>query len=568
MQGQPASRSIASRRSSVLLVFLAATLLWATPAHAAKKRVVVLGFSGPQAAGAEATVGTIVSTKNTLVSAAQYSKSQKRLRLKSPTNANVAKIAADIQVDAIIAGVVQRKGARWQLMLVVREGASGAAVGTLNVPLRSPRIDTRAKQDIASVLLPAIAKTSPIGGGGGAVASNGGGGRKKKKIVAPPPEDDTTTDDSATTDEEPEPPPPPKKHKKKVVQETTDDEETPAPPPPKKKVHKKKPDSEDENPLTPAPDESSDDSSDEPTPHKTKKIASNDDESSSDDTSDDSAVVRKKKHHDDDGGAPVGIVGGKYARNAGADLAAGMSFTGRTLTFNFSSSLMPNQQPNGYKGAVVPGVFVNAEVYPLAFSKPSSIGAGVGLALELDRVISLQSRLGAMTYPTSQTAYGVGLRFRLPLGKKPTLPSLKFGAGLQHLDFTISAPAGSIDLPNVSYSYVDLLAGMRVPLGTPKFSLDLAFRFLAVLASGDFSNTSTGYGTGTTSGVDIMTGLEVRPTDRLTIRAGFRYTRIAFAFDGNGDNLSTNRDMDPSTKDVGGALDQYIGGYATVGWLF
>jgi hypothetical protein len=45
------------------------------------------------------------------------------------------------------------------------------------------------------------------------------------------------------------------------------------------------------------------------------------------------------------------------------------------------------------------------------------------------------------------------------------------------------------------------------------------------------------------------------------------YQRMAFSFDGTGAK-SNNLDMDPGSKDVGGALDLYLGGYVTTGYLF
>jgi hypothetical protein len=554
----PVSRSNGFAKSSV--AFLAALVLLVLTAHvaeAAKKRVVVLGFSGPQASGAEATVGTVVASKNTLVSAAQYTKSQQRLRLKAPTNANVARIAADLQVDAIVAGMVQRKGAHWALTLIVREGLSGGAIATLNVPLRSPRIDVKAKQDITAQLLPAIAKTSSISGGG-AVASTGR--TRHKKVVAPPPEDDTSAggdDSSGDTSTDEEPAPPPKKKHKKVVEEDSSSDEEPAPPP---KKHKKKVDTEDENPLATSDDSSSGDSS---SGDGEKKVASNDGDDSSDSEGDSAVVHKKKKHADDDAGAMT-MIGSKYARTSGADLAAGMSFEGRNLSFNYSSSLMSGQQPNAYKGAVVPGLFVNAELYPLAFGKPQSVGAGFGIAVDVDRIITLKSKLGSQEFATTQTAYGVGLRFRLPLGKKPTLPTIKLAAGYRHLDFTIDHGMTDIGLPNVNYSMIDLGGGIRLPLGTTKLAIEGLFKYLDILSAGEFTS-NTGYGGGSAAGIEVVAGIEIKPTDRLTLRAGFQYTRVAYSF--SQVNALTDRDGD-GVKDVGGALDTYTGGYATVGWLF
>jgi hypothetical protein len=50
-------------------------------------------------------------------------------------------------------------------------------------------------------------------------------------------------------------------------------------------------------------------------------------------------------------------------------------------------------------------------------------------------------------------------------------------------------------------------------------------------------------------------------------RAAFRYETISLAFNGDG-TQSNARDGDPMTIDVQGARDSYIGGFATVGFVY
>lgn len=534
----------------------------APPAHAAKKRVVVLGFSGPQAGKAEVAVGGVVARKYTLVSAGQYSKAQKKLRLKKPSNANVARIANEIQVDAIVAGSVKRKGARWSLVLVVREGATGNSIGTIKITLRSPRIDAKAKQDIIAQLLPAIGRTADVAGSGGGraskkvakatKASKATKGKKKKTVVV---EEEEVADE----EEEEEAPPPPKKAKKgkkvaKVVAPSPDpeaeDEDTPTI------------DSEDERPPgMEDPD--------------AEEVASNDDGESEESEESDSAIRKKKRRADDDGddegGAGAVRRRDRYARRAGLDIAAGVSFVGRSMTFTADPALA--DQPNGYDGRIVPGAFFNAELYPLALGGGKHNGplAGLGAAVTVDRVISIKSKIddpaapmGFVEFATTQTAWGVGLRYRLPIGSRPTLPTVKLGFGYNHLDFTIDTGAMDIDLPNVAYSYIDAGGSVRVPLGE-RLAIEATGRYLVVVASGDIS-LPTNYGGGKVNGLDVSGSLEYRPTPRFTLRGGARYMRIAFDFDGTG-NDTTMRDMDPD-QDVGGALDVYLGFFATAGYLF
>lgn len=493
-----ASRSNGSARNRLLgLLVAGAVLLAASPAWA-KKRVVVLGFSGPQSGKAEAAVAKVVKKKHTIISAKKYSQAQKKLRLKKPSNGNVAKIAAEIQADAIVSGQVKRKGARWSLVLKVREGATGKVIDTINIPLRAPRVDARAREDIASQLLPAIARAD---GPGGAVAKK----------------------------------------------------------PPKKKPPKKRPDPVEEEP---AYDDEAVPGIDEEPEEEPEEVASNDDYDRDPDTS-----IRKRRRDDDD--TPDVIVGGRHARHAAVDLGVGMSFIGRNMTFTFKDTLTDMEKPNGYAGSPVPGAYVSAEVYPLAFGGGRGILTGLGVGVVFDRVFVLKSRYKAEEYDTTQSRWGIGVRFRFPFGNKPTLPTLKLAAGYSKLDFNIDTGGMDIDLPNVAYSYYDVGLALRVPLGLPTVALNVDARYLAISSAGEFSSMDN-YGGGTIAGVDVDAGLEVRPVPRVAVRGGVRYLRVAFDFDGTGadtkrDSLPTPADDD---QDVGGALDEYLGGYVTASYLF
>lgn len=515
---QAASRSSGSARSRrrrggvVAAVAAFAVVLLAGAPASARRRVVVMGFDGPQAGKAEAAVARVVKKKYDLVPAEKYTKAQKKLRLKKQTNANVAKIAAEIQIDAIVSGSVKRRGARWSLILRVREGASGGVVDTITIPLRAPRVDKRAEEDIAAQLLPSIGRVTPVGGGGaddGASARKGKKGDKKKKRPAEPEDDED--DDGSIADDSPPPPP---------VRET--------------------------------------------------RVAA-----AGDDDDDPDTAIRKKKRGgggDDDGGFAAA---GRWDRHAALDVAAGMSFSSRNLSFTYKDSLTDSQQPNSYRGGIVPGPFVAIEAYPLAFGGKRGALANLGVTLTYDTFIRIggvlepnaryQDETGMVhTYNTSQSRFGVGVRYRLPLGDKPTMPTLRLGGGYNRLSFRIETGGMDIDLPDVGYSYLDVGAGARVPLGTTRLALNADLKYLIVSDAGAFSRMEE-YGGGSIAGVDVDAGLEFRPLARLVLRGGFRYQRIAFDFDGTG--TGTERDG-MMGQDVGGALDTYVGGYVTAGYLF
>ena len=153
----------------------------------------------------------------------------------------------------------------------------------------------------------------------------------------------------------------------------------------------------------------------------------------------------------------------------------------------------------------------------------------------------------------------MGLRYKLPIGKK----TLRFAAGYDRLSHTVDAEGQPLTLPDVDYTYVDLGAGIRVPVDD-RFAVDADGRYLHVLDAGEISGQDA-YGSGTVRGVDLEAAVSYAATERLEIRAGIHYLRMAFAFDGSG--AMTDLDGDPD-KDVGGAADTWIGGFVTGGISF
>jgi hypothetical protein len=498
-------------------------LTLASSAAWAKKRVVVLDFSGPQAGKAESAVIAAVKKKHTVVSAGQYTKAQKKLKAKKQTNKNVAKVAAEIQVDAVVTGVMKKKGGKWTLTVTVREGASGKVKGTAKIILRAPRMDARAKEDIDDKVLPIIGKVRSIAGGEADAGGDDSGGG----------DDEVASNDEGGGDDE----------------GSSDEEEKP----------KKGKGGGDESAESGGGDSGEEEAA--PGVDDEKTVASNDEANAGGDS-----AVTKSTGGDGDGDAAGGIAGTKYARHGAFQLEVGMSAIGRSLTFTTKASLAATEQPNGYDGAIVPGGMVMGELYPLAFGNPRGALAGIGLTFVFDRVFLLKSKYGTDEYDTTQQRFGVGLRYRLPIGKSATGPTLHVGIGYNKLSFVIddSAAVMPIGLPDVDYTYIDPGLGVRLPLGTPKFALLADAKYMVVLDSGDMQ-AQANYGTGTVSGLDVDAGLEFRVMPRLPLHLGFHYIRVAYDFDGSG--TQTNRDAEAG-QDVGGALDVYLGGYVSAGYIF
>lgn len=410
------------------LLAAALILTMTTVAHAGKRRVAVEPFDGPGklARRAHAAVTEIVQRDHELVD-------------------------PDEPADAIVSGVVRRKGKRVTLVLTVRAAATGETVDTLRVPLRGGKLAGAARARLEGDLLDLIAWVEP----------------------APAPE--------------PEPVP-------TLVEPTVIEPDV------------------------------------EPEPRVSRGVE----------------LERPR-----DPARPT------------LELGAGVSVISRDLSFSHQASLAMSERPLGYDGSPVGGLYLAGELYPAALAGRAGDGAlgNLGVAFAFDRAMSVTSRHddGAMEreFDTSQVRMGVGVRYRVMLGNT----AVKAAAGYNKLSHDIDTGGAALALPNVSYSYLDLGAGVRHPL-TDRVAVTGDARYLNVLGAGAIVEADA-YGAATVNGVDLDAGLQWRATDRISVRGGVRYLRMGFSFEGTG-AMSTDLDGDPD-QDVGGASDVYLGGYLLAG---
>jgi hypothetical protein len=528
-----------------MLCVVASIWLGAATEAWAKKRVVLLKFEGLGSDSMQDAVADVLQRENTIVSDSAFRRSQKRLGVRKLSEIGYARVAADVQADAIVTGTLARAGRRWRLALVVREGRSGEMTATLVVQLRSAVPDEAAKNEIAAQVLPVIQNTVPIGGEDVDEGSDPGQpprGRKQVPVAtAPPPSPSAAA----------APPPPP------------------APAPSAAQSSPLAPGTASTLPPLPAP----------PAPQPAPPAARPPELALRSGTTDpvaaaaaaprpappgDAQVARRAR----DAGAPAGgdLINDRRARHAPIDLALESEVSLRTMSFAFSDALTMAQRPNGYAGTPVPSLGLQGEVYPFSFGDaPNAAAAGLGFAFHFDRVFLLKSKLGTTFYDTAQTRYGGGLRYRVNFGSRARLPTLTFIAGYSHLEFAIQHGSDNIDLPNVAYDYLELGLRLRVPFASWG-SIFLDGRYLFVLGTGEIGDPMQ-YGPGGAFGLDGAAGFEIRPAPRHVIRLAGRAQYMQLDFDGTG-FLSRNRDNDPSTRDVTGATDTYLGGWISYGYLF
>jgi hypothetical protein len=242
---------------------------------------------------------------------------------------------------------------------------------------------------------------------------------------------------------------------------------------------------------------------------------------------------------------------------------------GRKLTF---TSRVFDQAPRGYQGPFVPGGHVAGVVYPLALLDRSGPAAGLGVDFEYDQVASLTTRTSQamdIALPTNEMHWMVGARYRIAFGHHADSLSIALGVDYGRRVFAVNRsnlPAGAVlDIPDVDYRIIAPELGFRIPLG-PRVMLTADARALLFRSAGPIQ-TEAEYGAAKITGGEGAAGLEIAITRNVSVHLAGTATVIGFAFVGNGQQ-SSNRDGDPTTKDVGGALDQYIGGTATLGIMY
>jgi hypothetical protein len=136
------SRSIALRAVSILVAVALAALAGARASAGAEERplIAVVPFTGPQARAAEAVVVRALRRRAQLVPPSKWQASASKLFAATHNPEDVASVAEDVGARVVVTGVVKREGRAWQLVVSVRDGASGRSRDKLKYSLRSPRI--------------------------------------------------------------------------------------------------------------------------------------------------------------------------------------------------------------------------------------------------------------------------------------------------------------------------------------------------------------------------------------------------------------------------------------------
>ncbi|MBZ0238844.1 MAG: hypothetical protein K8M05_41420, partial [Deltaproteobacteria bacterium] len=214
------------------------------------------------------------------------------------------------------------------------------------------------------------------------------------------------------------------------------------------------------------------------------------------------------------------------------------------------------------------GVHATGELYPLSGSLS---GLGLGFvaekALTVSHDVPAADAVSGASASASQLRWGVGLRYRQPLGAAGT--ALTAGLGYNELVFAmdrqVTLPPAMAGTPDTHYRYLDPSLSLHQPLAAHT-ALVATVRAWLFLDAGAIVQHEE-YGQADLTGFDAELALEYTLAARYPLRAGARYGVIGYDFVGDGERARAD-DGDRSTLDIGGARDRYLACALTAGYLW
>jgi hypothetical protein len=541
------SSKLTVSRSSRVLVAIAVLLLTTGVAAAGRKRVAVLDFEGADAEKVQKGVVALIKKSHTVVTQDKWDDAASDLGASSLSEKNIKKVAKKLKLDGVISGEVEKRRGEYIIRIKLRAGTTGEFVGKgVNVKSSSSRLDSSSQDDLQAELVGEITGLDQNRG--------------------------TVKDDDE--DEEEEARPSKKKPAKKVDEdEDEEDEEEEAPKKPAKKVAKKDEDEDEEDEdegmsdrkpkkgfskkaSAPKQDEDEDEDEDDPLPKKRPAKSDDEDEdeketaSTDEDEDDDEPSISKsdEDEDDDDEGSSLSSKEALAPGERAVDAVAGLSITMRRLGFKFGAAATV---PNGYKGAPVPGLMIDATIYPGAMShKKGGIAENIGATILVDKVLIVSSQdLMGNKLASSQLRWEVGAIARYPMKSATIGASFKYG----RQSFAIT---GDSPVPDVAYSYINPSAFVRIP-ATPKILVNVAAGVLGVMATGEIQEAAQ-YGGASVLGIDFEGSADYTVKPNLFVRAALNVQTFAFTFKGNG----------MRSMDVAGARDSYFSLGVNLGYLY
>jgi hypothetical protein len=595
-----------SSRSNILrnsLVVLAALVLWMGRADAGRKRVVVLDFEGPKAEKFHADVVKLIKKSHTVLTVDKWNEKADELDAAAITDKNIKKVAKKLKIDGVITGKIEKRRDEYIIRLKVRGGTTGETVGNpVQTKAESPRIDAQAQRDIKDELLPAIDELESNRSGGDDEEEEEDAPKKKKAVEEEEEEEEEPKKGGFSKkkmmDEEPAEDPKLTKKKKAEEEKRKKAEEEEAKRLAKEdEARKKKEDDKKKKDDEQRRKDEAKKADEAFAKSKSKKAAEEEAEEEEEEVDTKKRAKAKDDEEEEDDGKRTASADDEEGiedsadveeRGSGRDLSpanraldavVGMSFTRRTLSFTHQSDLA--KPPPGYKQRLpVAGAMLDMTFYPMSFSKSSKgIIRGIGLTVLYDQVLLINSKKRysdeqgmqrIADIDTKESRWAVGPVLRYPLGKIVVGGSLTYGKQKFEIAQTLPSPAPAntlTDIPSVSYTMITPAAFLKYPV-TSKITANADLAFHAITNTGQIQASGmTGYGAATVTGFEAEVGGDYMVTKNIFARVSLRYETISFKFKGDPTSQTNIRDTDPE-QDVTGAKDTYMGGTATVGYVY
>jgi hypothetical protein len=227
----------------------------------------------------------------------------------------------------------------------------------------------------------------------------------------------------------------------------------------------------------------------------------------------------------------------------------GPSLLSRWLGFDVGSA-------PSYAGGAVPGLRVEASVFPLALSaelaEAHPVLASFGIRALYERAFDFRSSTinGTPASPGQASRWAALFVGRIPLGRGAVGGTLTVETGFQQLNWTHQTPA-DVGVPDVGYGLVDAGLGWQRAL-TRLVLLELRAAGLALVDAGAITSRNE-YGDASGGGLEAAAGVTVRPLSWLWLRLSGDYTLVNLSFAHAGARAANS------------ASDQWAGGALEVG---
>jgi hypothetical protein len=534
-------------RAGILALAIAVGVTAWLDAAAADKRVVVLDIEGTRSSALRDTVADLIAAEHEVVAGREWERAAQRMNITRMSPRNVTRLASQLGVDAVLEGTLVPDGKRYLLRLRLRDGTNGRTIKRVTLRLGAPQLSAKVQGRLAAELLDALAGVDRDFDEDGddieeaaPTAAERRAAERERRAAATAAERERREAERAERERE----------RREAAREARQRQEREAAMRERRVASRDLDDDFDDEFDDDFDDDDFDDDFDDDGADRRRSRA----------TSDASVSQRAKPAGDE-------LSAHERASRGSMQLHVGASLTGREMTFSTRADF---EQSPDFAGPNAPGIFATGEVYPM--SDGEGLVSRLGAAFVVDQAFGLELALNdAMDtrLPTKQFRYGVGVRYRHSFGDKPTSPMIRVGVGYNQMGFVIDrsgAPEGAVvDVPNTKYTYLDPGVSLRWPVAD-KVAVTAAVAGMLLLGAGEIQQIDQ-YGTATLTGIDADAGLEIVATPRIVVRVVGRIAAIGYDFAGDGEQ-TYGRDGDPDTIDIGGALDRYLGGQVTVGYLF